>query len=74
MPTEGCIPSRVRPWAFSLGRRDCIGQRMAMAQLRTVLAHIAPRYTLRIASEPVADYFLTLKPANAALHVSLRGK
>ena len=59
---------------FSLGRRDCIGQRMAMAQLRTVLAHIAPRYTLRIASEPVADYFLTLKPANAALHVSLRGK
>ena len=57
---------------FSLGRRDCIGQRMAMAQLRTVLAHISPRYKLSIAREPVSDYFLTLKPANAFLHVSLR--
>jgi len=57
---------------FSLGRRDCIGQRMAMAQLTKVLAHISPRYRLSMAHEPEADYFLTLKPANAALHVSLR--
>jgi len=57
---------------FSLGRRDCIGQRMAMAQLRTVLAHILPRYRLAVAQEPIADYFLTLKPAHALLHVSIR--
>lgn len=57
---------------FSLGRRDCIGQRMAMAQIKTVLAHIAVRYRLTMDQEPAADYFLTLKPAGAALHVALR--
>jgi len=57
---------------FSLGKRDCIGQRMAMAQLKTVLAHLVPRYRLTMAQEPTADFFLTLKPAGAAVHVALR--
>ena len=45
---------------------------MALAQLRAVLAHIVSRYQLAIAQEPEADYFLTFKPANAKLYVSLR--
>ena len=57
---------------FSLGKRDCIGQRMAMSQLKTVLAHIMSRYRLTMAREPTADYFLTLKPAGALLHVAPR--
>ncbi len=61
-----------RVFPFSLGKRDCIGQRMAMAQLKTVLAHVVPRYRLTMAREPTADYFLTLKPAGATVHVALR--
>ena len=47
---------------FSLGKRACIGQNMAMFQLRIVAAHFLHYFDFELAAEPTFEYFLTLKP------------
>jgi len=57
---------------FSTGRRNCVGQTLAMAELKRFLALIVTGYKLELVRPPKSDYFLTLKPADGRLRVSRR--
>ena len=57
---------------FSLGRRACIGQNMAMFQLRVVTAYLLHHFDFTLVGEPDFEYFLTLKPVNVWLAVKER--
>jgi cytochrome P450 len=57
---------------FSLGRRACIGQNMAMFQLRIVTAYLLHYFDFTLVGEPDFEYFLTLKPVNLYLSVKER--
>jgi len=59
---------------FSLGARNCVGQRLAMSTMRSVLSHVLLRFKFGVHSEPVEDFFLTLKPEGARLTVTARGR
>lgn len=57
-PTEDMKLSRLM---FSLGQRNCIGQALAMAEIRSVLPALLSRYCFEIDEEGHLDFFLTLK-------------
>ena len=57
---------------FSLGKRACIGQNMAMFQLRVVTAYLLHHFDFTLVGEPDFEYFLTLKPVNVWLAVKER--
>jgi len=46
---------------FSLGKRVCLGQNMAMFQLRAVAAHFLHFFDFELQGEPTFEYFGTLK-------------
>ena len=58
---------------FSLGKRACIGQNMAMFQLRIVAAHFLHYFDFELVAEPTFEYFLTLKPDQLLMRVHERG-
>ena len=50
---------------FALGKRNCIGQNMAMMQLKVVLATLFRSFRFELTSNVVEkDFFLTMKPKN----------
>lgn len=52
---------------FALGRRNCLGQALAIAELNNVLATLIAEYEFSVFEEGTVDYFLTLKPIGAKL-------
>jgi cytochrome P450 len=52
---------------FSLGPRNCVGQRLANAELHSVVARLCAEFDFTVQDEGTSDYFLTLKPAGARL-------
>ena len=52
---------------FSLGRRNCVGQSLARAQLVSVLPMLCSRFTFSVKEEGETDYFLTYKPVGTRL-------
>ena len=52
---------------FSTGQRNCIGQALAMGQLKQVVAALAVRFVFEVVTPPTPDFFLTLKPSGAKL-------
>ena len=52
---------------FSLGPRNCVGQALAMAELKRVTAALASRFVFEAVEPPTPDFFLTLKPSGARL-------
>lgn len=44
---------------YSLGPRACVGKRLAMVELRIILAHIALNFDLEFADERLAKAFIT---------------
>ena len=52
---------------FSTGQRNCVGQALAMGQLKQVVAALAVRFVFEVVTPPTPDYFLTLKPSGAKL-------
>ena len=54
---------------FSAGKRSCIGQNMAMFQLRILTAHFIHYFDFELMSEPSFEYFLTLKPRSMMMKV-----
>jgi|UniRef100_A0A8J9X3G0 cytochrome P450 len=52
---------------FSLGPRNCVGQRLAVAELHSVIASVCAKYTFTVEDEGTSDYFLTYKPVGALL-------
>eukprot|EP00961_Rhodomonas_salina_P148396 1997574-Rhodomonas_salina.1 len=69
-PQKSLLESKIFP--FSLGKRNCVGQRLALSSIKNLLLHLVPRYEFGMVKEPVADYFLTLKPAGAELSFTPR--
>ena len=75
------IPRRPVPFVehsympFSVGPRSCIGQELALAELRAILAHIVHRYSFEPAdtlSEPVEALTLTIQPNEVLLRFQKR--
>lgn len=61
---------------FSVGPRSCIGQELALAELRTILAHLVHRYFFEPAdalSEPIEALTLTIQPNEVLLRFQKRG-
>ena len=57
---------------FSLGKQNCIGQSLANAEMRCIVARICSEVDLKVENEGTVEYFLTLKPAGALLKASKR--
>lgn len=55
---------------FGLGRRNCIGQVLAMAELRTVLARFLVDYKFTVHSEGTSAYMIGHIPVDVRLFVS----
>jgi cytochrome P450 len=50
---------------FSIGPRSCVGQPMAVAEIKTILCHVLRRYTIRPSANavtPIPVLMLTVKP------------
>ena len=57
---------------FSLGKRSCIGQNMAMQQLRLLVANLMLHYEFELAEKVKHEIFLTLKPQSLRMTVKAR--
>jgi tryprostatin B 6-hydroxylase len=54
---------------FSAGKRNCIGQNMAMLQLRVITAYFIRYFDFELIEEPAKEFFLTLKPTSMMMKV-----
>ena len=54
---------------FALGKRNCVGQNLAMLEIKLILASVLRSFRFELISEPGIDYFLTLKPTNVHMKV-----
>jgi len=54
---------------FSLGKRACVGQNMAMFQMRIIAAHFVRYFDFELVEEPTFEYFFTLKPRSIVMKV-----
>jgi cytochrome P450 len=54
---------------FSSGRRNCIGQALAQAELHTLMPMLLTDYEWEVVTSPKAQVFLTSKPHGLALKV-----
>lgn len=52
---------------FLTGPRNCVGQSLANAEMRTVLSHLCANYEFTIENEGSNTFFLTYKPRNCLL-------
>jgi cytochrome P450 len=52
---------------FLTGPRNCVGQSLAYAEMRTVLSHLCSTYEFTIENEGTNTFFLTYKPRNCLL-------
>lgn len=60
-----CLP-------FSSGKRQCIGQNLALLELKLVLATLFYSYDFELMSEITETYYITLKPQNANFKITRR--
>ena len=54
---------------FSAGKRTCVGQNMAMLQLRVITAYFIRYFDFELIEEPGKEFFLTLKPTSMMMKV-----
>ena len=59
---------------FALGKRNCVGQALAMIELKLVLATLYYYYDFELVTEVVDEFSITLKPRNADFRVTYRVK
>mmetsp|Transcript_24759 Transcript_24759/g.54925 ORF Transcript_24759/g.54925 Transcript_24759/m.54925 type:complete len:189 (+) Transcript_24759:1446-2012(+) len=57
---------------FSLGKRACLGQNMAMFQMRAVAAHFVHYFDFELQGEPTVEIFITLKVDDMQMKVTPR--
>lgn len=57
---------------FSAGKRNCIGQNLALWEMKHVLATIFHKFEVEFIGDLESDYFLTLRPLNANFKLSRR--
>jgi cytochrome P450 len=68
---DGFEDPNISFFPFSLGVRNCVGQNLASAQLRSVLAALATRFEFALQTPPTPEFFLTLKPGGARITVEV---
>jgi len=54
---------------FLVGRRNCIGQALANAELTGVVAKLCANYEFEIAKDGISHFAVTLQPLGSQLHV-----
>lgn len=52
---------------YSVGRRNCVGQALAQAELQVVTATLVHRFAWTVVDEGVTDYYVTLKNTGCRL-------
>mmetsp|Transcript_7790 Transcript_7790/g.10865 ORF Transcript_7790/g.10865 Transcript_7790/m.10865 type:complete len:502 (-) Transcript_7790:99-1604(-) len=57
---------------FSIGKRNCVGQSLASAELKLVATSILKHYSLELVTPFHTTYFLTLKPTGGAVRLRRR--
>ena len=57
---------------FSTGRRACVGQSLALLELKLVLATLLHNYDFQLVSDIDDIYYLSLKPTNAHFNITRR--
>ena len=62
---EMCVP-------FSSGKRQCVGQNLALLELKLVLSTLFYSYDFELTSDITEMYYITLKPQNANFKISRR--
>ncbi len=66
-PSEQAIASYM---PFAMGRRNCIGQTLAMCELNLILAILCPNFKFTVENEGTAAFSLTTIPVGVRLCVS----
>jgi cytochrome P450 len=57
---------------FSIGKRSCIGQNLAIMELRVILANIVKHFDFELVEDIELDLFVTLKPVKFDLRIFRR--
>lgn len=57
---------------FAVGKRGCVGQNMAMMQLRLIAANFLRFYDFELKEDVEFEHFLTIKPSKLMMKVSPR--
>lgn len=57
---------------FSTGKRACVGQNLALLELKLVLANLFYFYDFELVGEVTEMYYTTVKPQNANFKISKR--
>lgn len=52
---------------FSIGKRSCIGQNLALMELKVIVANIVKNFSISLVEEPEFDHFITFKPKTSLL-------
>lgn len=60
------------PSLFSMGKRSCIGQNLAMLEMKVLASHLIRNFDFKLAEEPELDLFITLKPKSLKMNISRR--
>jgi len=57
---------------FSIGRRSCLGQNMALFQLKIIIAHLLHHFDFELVGEPDMSFFVVIRLSNFMLKVKER--
>jgi cytochrome P450 len=57
---------------FSVGKRSCIGQNLALLEIKVLGAALLRNFEFKIKGDPSFEFFVTLKPANLVMEVMCR--
>ena len=68
---EACLLKDIS-FPFSIGKRACVGQTLALLELKLVLATLFYSYDFQCITDISEMYYITLKPQNASFKVTKR--
>ncbi len=70
---EGKLRSEKRFIPFSFGKRDCIGQTMALLEMKVILSMLYKRFNFELTSEVVEMMDITMH-SGTGIHVALSSR
>jgi benzoate 4-monooxygenase len=59
-------------YPFSSGKRNCVGQNLAMLELRMFIATLFRRFNFELVSKVSYEFYLVLRPVNANFKITRR--
>ena len=62
------------PSLFSMGKRSCIGQNLAMLEMRVVATTLLRNFNFILMEEPEMDLFVTMKFKDLKMKITRRDK